>query len=240
MNKNENTPKKSTARRAGEQRVRIDPSSALGRSIAEYKQSSRRRGTKWKVKSVRRKPLSIGVVSYRKAYPQEILVQLEPVLREVGMTPEEVLGCFEEFFRMRGFHIISCEPQPNGQDQSGEFDYLVVTNIPGSKAMSVVSECPPVQVIRPTEIIRMEDGRTVQGFRLGEYAWSAKKPIETLFVPDYGHLFKGTLIACLWDDTKAVWIPTGKTKRVAMPWNEDSLARTKDDGGDSTQAEVVQ
>ena len=47
--------------------------------------------------------------------------------------------------------------------------------------------------------------------------------METLFVPDHNGFHIGDLIQCHYVKKDRVWIPTGKTQKVAAPWNENSL-----------------
>jgi hypothetical protein len=48
-----------------------------------------------------RPSMTIALSCYRKAYPQEILFQLEPVLRKIGIRWWEIIGLFQEYLRQR-------------------------------------------------------------------------------------------------------------------------------------------
>lgn len=163
--------------------------------------------------------MKITVSCYRKAYPQEILFQLEPVLRKAGFMWWDLVGLFQEELRRRGFEVLDVT-----EDGEGDSHYICVTDekegIDGSKLHAA-------QAMRPSEIIRRGDGTYQQGFRLHSRGWPADKPVETLFVPDYNGFHAGDLVQCRYDEKDRVWIPTGKTQSVAAPWNPASLAASE-------------
>lgn len=159
--------------------------------------------------------MKITVACYRKAYPQEILFQLEPVLRKAGLRWWEIIGLLQEELRRRGFEVFDVT-----EDEEGDSHYICVTD---GKEHLEDSHPHLAQLMRPSEIIRRDDGSYQQGFRLHSRGWPAEQTVETLFVPDYNGIHVGDLVECRYDTREAVWRPGGKTKRVAAPWNAASL-----------------
>jgi hypothetical protein len=169
--------------------------------------------------------MTITIVCYRKAYPQEILTQLEPVLRKVGFTWKEIIGLFEERLREKGFEVFEIPDDPNDPCATDELRYLEITN--EGAGVSNESKLPAPQVLRPSEIIRCKDGAYRQGFRLHSHGWPAERPIEKLFVPEYNGFHIGDLVQCRYDKEKCEWRPTGESKRVIARW-EKAPSKSRD------------
>jgi hypothetical protein len=124
---NEKKTKKVAAPRAVVVSKQVKPNSRLGRVIAQYKASGGGVRKKVSTCSKRKAPMTIGVVCYRKAYPQEILFQVEPVLRHVGMKWWEILGLLKPYLRERGFEMHVWNPgDPSAQ--LDEFTFVSITN----------------------------------------------------------------------------------------------------------------
>lgn len=170
-------------------------------------------------------PTTILVTCYRKAQPQEILFQLEPVLRKAGFTVNDILSLFQEELRNRGFEIYEVPDGVIGPLDGGDLRFVYITN---DKGDSVDYErLPAAQIMRPSDVIQQDDGSYRQGFRLHARGWPVRGNVETLFVPEYNGIHKGELVECRWDKAEVVWRPTGKTKAVAAPWNVDSDIKEK-------------
>jgi len=141
-----------------------------------------------------RPSMTIALSCYRKAYPQEILFQLEPVLRKIGIRWWEIIGLFQEYLRQKGFEVFEVDPGwPDGYE-TDEIHFLHITN---EKVPSIDPKLGPrAQIVRPSELIRQADGSCVQGFHLHLDPWGGHEPVETLFVPDDGCLHSGDLVKC--------------------------------------------
>lgn len=168
--------------------------------------------------------MNITVICHRKAYPQEILFQLEPVLRKAGLRWWDIIGLFQEELKERGFKVSEITDEYASPNEDGDLSYLSISDETAEPIDQ--SRLPYGQVVRPSELIREEDGSYHQGFRLHSRGWHAVKPVETLFVPEYHEFHTGKLVQCRYDRKEDVWIPTGKTEPVAAPWNEVSIPET--------------
>lgn len=227
--------KESTARRAVGVEPVLNPNSKLGRVIAEYRNALAEVPDKPKVQTDSRAPTSIGVMCYRKAYPQEVLFQLEPVLRKAGIRPVQIIAALQPLLEEQGFRIFVHDLSDDPYFGSDDWMFLTISNQPNG-APSTVSDPAPARWMRPSVIIRQPDGTLEQGFRLhGRGLDPAEGPLETLFVPDHDGFPTGELVECRWDKAEAVWKPTGKARKVAMPWDENTLT----DEVEGSSAEVV-
>ena len=171
--------------------------------------------------------MKITVVCYRKAYPQEILTQLEPVLRQVGLDWVEIVALFQGKLREKGFEIQEISDAPGEAWNAGDVHYLRITN-EGANA-TTESRLPAPQVLRPSEIIRYEDGTYRQGFRLHARGWPENQPRETLFIPAYNAFHVGDLVECCHDEETREWRPSGQTRRVLANWTEQLSTDSKVD-----------
>ncbi|MHC1769454.1 MAG: hypothetical protein AB9869_35085 [Verrucomicrobiia bacterium] len=176
-------------------------------------------------------PTTIGVMLYRKAKPQEILFQLEPVLRRAGLLPHQIISLLEKPLAKSGFKVFLHDLSDS--DCTGDWRFLTITD--AKEGVPETATNPrAARWMRPSEIIRWSNGGVTQGFRLiprGRHL--APKPVETLYVPDNDGFHTGELVECAWDELGGTWTPTGKSKTVSMPWNQDSLANRV--GGDSAK-----
>lgn len=161
--------------------------------------------------------MKITVICHRKAYPQEILFQLEPVLRKAGLRWWDIIGLLQEELKEKGFKVREITKDYASPNEDDDLSYLCITD---EKAEPIdESRFPYGQLFRPSELIREDDGSYRQGFRLHSRGWHGVKPVETLFVPDDHGFGTGELVECHYDTKQAVWRPSGKTERVAAAWN---------------------
>jgi hypothetical protein len=160
--------------------------------------------------------MKVTIVCHRKAYPQEVLTQLEPVLRAVGFDWREIIELFQARLRQKGFEVFEIPDDPNDQYATDDLRYLQITN-EGTDASNKVTA---PQLLRPSEIIRCADGTYRQGFRLHFRGWPANNPVETLFIPEHNGFHRGDLVECRYDAEKNEWRQAGEGRRVIANWKE--------------------
>jgi hypothetical protein len=182
------------------------------------------------VQSASAPEIRVRIVCPRKAYPQLILFQLEPVLRKLNLVyGVQVLGLFADLLKAHGITIREC-PLDIENPLSGELSFYDLTS-EDARDTGTASP-PPMQTMRASEVIRWTDGSDKQAFSLEARGHYRVLPIKAFFIPDDNSYHIGTLVECEYDRAEGVWRATGKTKSVAAPWNENSLA---DNNGDDAR-----
>ena len=163
--------------------------------------------------------MRITIVCYRKAYPQEILTQLEPVLREAGFDWKEIIALFRDKLQEKGgFQVFEIPDDPSDPFATDDIRFLQVLN-EWSDAEGQ-SKLPAPQVLQSAEIMRYNDGTYRQGFRLHSQGLLQKTTVATLFVPDYNKYDIGVLVECHYDKESGAWRPAGEERRVVADWKD--------------------
>ena len=65
---------------------------------------------------------------YRKAYPEEILKQLEPVLRDAGFMWHDIVAAFQGELEKRGLKIYVEPDDLTDQMAGSEYTYLCISD----------------------------------------------------------------------------------------------------------------
>lgn len=95
--------------------------------------------------------MKITVICHRKAYPQEILFQLEPVLRKAGLRWWDIIGHFQAELKEKGFEVHEITKDYASPNEDDDLSYLCITD---EKAEPIdESRFPYGQVVRPSELI---------------------------------------------------------------------------------------
>jgi hypothetical protein len=90
----------------------------------------------------------ILVTCYRKAYPQEVLHQLEPVLRKAGFRWWDIIGLFQKELRKRGFQVYEIPDGQIGPPDGGDIRYVFITD--EREDLNDSCPLPAPQVLRPS------------------------------------------------------------------------------------------